>query len=291
MNKIKASVISDRQVKTAKDLVGRESVFTALSLIEYEPQYTTVMEYVFGQKLICNSLDSAKQVAFHPQIMTSTITLEGDNFNPEGILTGGSKEDRGNILAKIAKYDQDQTELSELRKQMHDLEGLLNVEKIKLTSYTRLKRDMDEHMNRMNTAKANLEQTSYHQKLERIEALGQEITKRKADIEAFNTELVAMKEKHAQLNEKVKNGSNKEEEKLKAQKIIDDKKRFIETYLKKNSQFQQEFNLVQGEINALKTEIEAYNEELAKIDENLASIDQSKDETNKKIADLQVISN
>ena len=88
MNKIKASSISDQKIKTAKDLVGRESVFSALSLIDFEPQYKTVMEYVFGQKLICNSLDSAKHVAFHPMIMTTTITLDGDNFNPEGVLTG-----------------------------------------------------------------------------------------------------------------------------------------------------------------------------------------------------------
>jgi structural maintenance of chromosome 2 len=88
MNKIKTSSISDRQIKTAKDLVGRETVFNALSLIDFEPQYKTVMEYVFGHKLICYSLDAAKQVAFHPMIMTSTITLKGDHFNPEGVLTG-----------------------------------------------------------------------------------------------------------------------------------------------------------------------------------------------------------
>ena len=134
---------------------------------------------------------------------------------------GGSKEDRGNILAKLAQYNLEKAELSNLRKQMCELEAQLNVEKIKLTQYTRLKREMDEHLNRMNSAKLNLEKTSYHQKLEKIEALSQEITKRKSDIEAFNQELVSLKEKHVQLSEKVKNGSNKEEEKLRVQKTID----------------------------------------------------------------------
>jgi structural maintenance of chromosome 2 len=46
------------------------------------------MEYVFGSRLVCYSLDAAKTVAFHPQVMASTVTLDGDHFDPEGILTG-----------------------------------------------------------------------------------------------------------------------------------------------------------------------------------------------------------
>jgi structural maintenance of chromosome 2 len=49
------------------------------------------MEYVFGSRLVCYSLDAAKTVAFHPKIMTSTVTLDGDHFDPEGILTGNTK--------------------------------------------------------------------------------------------------------------------------------------------------------------------------------------------------------
>ena len=191
-------------------------------------------------------------------------------------------------MAKIAQHNHDREELTNLRKQMSELDAKLNVEKIKLTQYTRLKRDMDEHINRMNTAKSSLEQTTFHQKLERIEALSQEITKRKSDIEAFNLELASMKEKHAQLSDKVNNGSNKEEEKQRVQKTIDEKKKFISTYLKKNSQFQQDYNLIQGEIEALQNEINTYNEELAKIDENMANIEEQKVVTNKKIADLHV---
>lgn len=288
MNKIKSNVISDRQVRTAKDLVGHDSVFSALSLIDYAPEYSTVMEYVFGSKLICISLDAAKTVAFHPQVFTSTITLEGDQFDPEGILSGGSKSDRANILIKIAEYNHSKDELVKLRKKMNDLEGQLNVEKLKVSQFSKLKRELDEVESRMNTAKTNLEQTSYHQKLEKLESLNQEITTRQADIQVFNQELVVLKEKHAQLSDKVKNGTNKEEEKLKAQKIIDEKKKFIEDYLKKNNQFQQEFDLIQGEINALKEEIVAYNEEITKIEENINANNQQKDETNNKITDLQV---
>ena len=48
--------------------------------------------------------------------------MEGDQFDPEGILSGGSKSDRANILIKIAEYNHSKDELVKLRKKMNDLE-------------------------------------------------------------------------------------------------------------------------------------------------------------------------
>ncbi len=35
---------------------------------------------MFGSRLVFTTLDESKQVAFHRQILTNTITLEGDHF-------------------------------------------------------------------------------------------------------------------------------------------------------------------------------------------------------------------
>ena len=88
MNQIRSNKVSEQVLRTAQSLVGAENVFTALSLVTFDPVYRPVMEYVFGSRLVCFSLEQAKKVAFHPQIMTSTITLDGDSFDPEGIITG-----------------------------------------------------------------------------------------------------------------------------------------------------------------------------------------------------------
>lgn len=47
------------------------------------------MEYVFGSTLVCDTLDNAKKVAFDKQVMTKTVTLGGDVFDPQGTLSGG----------------------------------------------------------------------------------------------------------------------------------------------------------------------------------------------------------
>lgn len=69
--------------------VGEDNVHTALSLVGYESDLRKAMEYVFGSTLVCDTLDNAKKVAFDKQVMTKTVTLGGDIFDPQGTLSGG----------------------------------------------------------------------------------------------------------------------------------------------------------------------------------------------------------
>lgn len=57
----------------------------------YESDLRKAMEYVFGSTLVCDTLDNAKKVAFDKQVMTKTVTLGGDIFDPQGTLSGGKE--------------------------------------------------------------------------------------------------------------------------------------------------------------------------------------------------------
>lgn len=69
--------------------VGKDNVHTALSLVGYESDLRKAMEYVFGSTMVCDTLDNAKKVAFDRHVMTKTVTLGGDIFDPQGTLSGG----------------------------------------------------------------------------------------------------------------------------------------------------------------------------------------------------------
>lgn len=69
--------------------VGPNNVHVALSLVEYNPELQKAMEFVFGTTFVCNNMDNAKKVAFDKRIMTRTVTLGGDVFDPHGTLSGG----------------------------------------------------------------------------------------------------------------------------------------------------------------------------------------------------------
>lgn len=121
LNKISARTLDDKVVNTAKSLVrgqlsdvltsggptlspskvssscqvGRANVHTALSLVGYESELRKAMQYVFGSTLVCDTLDNAKRVAFDKHVMTKTVTLGGDIFDPQGTLSGGESLCKG----------------------------------------------------------------------------------------------------------------------------------------------------------------------------------------------------
>jgi structural maintenance of chromosome 2 len=69
-------------------------VHTALSLVGYKSDLQPAMEFVFGNSFICTDMDAAKKVTFDEKVSKKSVTLDGDSFDPAGILTGGN-----NIIA------------------------------------------------------------------------------------------------------------------------------------------------------------------------------------------------
>ena len=48
------------------------------------------MEYVFGGAFVCDQLQDAKKVTFDDKVLTRSVSLAGDVFDPSGTLTGGN---------------------------------------------------------------------------------------------------------------------------------------------------------------------------------------------------------
>lgn len=65
-------------------------VWLAKELIDYPPELEAAMSFVFGNTLICPDLNSAKRVCYDQSVMTRTVTLDGEDLNPAGVLHGGT---------------------------------------------------------------------------------------------------------------------------------------------------------------------------------------------------------
>lgn len=89
ITKIRGSTIHQNKIRQAQNLVGAENCVPAIDCIQFEPQLRNVMEYVFGRTFICNDMATAKKVTYHPQIMTRSITLDGDALDPQGNYANG----------------------------------------------------------------------------------------------------------------------------------------------------------------------------------------------------------
>ncbi|EDQ90224.1 uncharacterized protein MONBRDRAFT_18617 [Monosiga brevicollis MX1] len=112
LNKISQRTVKPDVVAEAKKQVGDANVDLALSLVGYPAEVDAAMKNIFGSTLVCSSIDAAEKVTFNKRVMTRSVTLEGDSFDPSGVLSGGAKSSSAGLLNKLQKLAQLKQELS-----------------------------------------------------------------------------------------------------------------------------------------------------------------------------------
>ncbi|SCU85032.1 LAFA_0D13498g1_1 [Lachancea sp. 'fantastica'] len=120
LNKISARTLHQKAVSIAKELAPG-NVDLALNLIGYQDEVASAMKFIFGTSLICKDAESAQKVTFHPQVRARSITLQGDIYDPEGTLSGGSRNTNSSVLIDIQKYNKFSKVAMDLENDLADL--------------------------------------------------------------------------------------------------------------------------------------------------------------------------
>ncbi|KAG6373678.1 hypothetical protein JVT61DRAFT_6349 [Boletus reticuloceps] len=97
LNKINAFMLSAQKLAQVEHLApGKANV--ALSLIGYPDEVARAMGYVFGDTIICADAESANAVTFGAKVRS--VTLNGDVYDPSGMLSGGAPPSGSGILLR-----------------------------------------------------------------------------------------------------------------------------------------------------------------------------------------------
>ncbi|KAL6321500.1 hypothetical protein AAG906_018469 [Vitis piasezkii] len=128
LNKIQSHTVPLRVQNAASRLVGKENTELALSLVGYDEELKSAMEYVFGSTFVCKSIDAAKEVVFNRGISTPSVTLNGDIFQPSGLLTGGSHKGGGDLLRQLHALAEAESKLSIHQQKLSEIEAKIRAE-------------------------------------------------------------------------------------------------------------------------------------------------------------------
>ncbi|NXY77081.1 SMC2 protein, partial [Glareola pratincola] len=245
LNKISARCLGQDTVKLAQTLAGRDNLHLALSLVEYEPELQKAMEYVFGTTLICNNMDNAKKVTFDKRIMTRSVTLDGDTFDPQGTLHGGNcwfysyNNTAAPILSKLQEMKAVEVELktkeSELERVEKELSNLKNVAE----KYQHLKQQWEMKSEEVELLQMKLHQSAYHKQEEELLALKKTIGD-KWEIETLVLEVEELKQEQSSYKQQAEA----------ADKAI--------------KSYQEQINAMAAEVSQTKKSVEKSQKELAK---------------------------
>lgn len=106
-------------------LKGLNKARLTIDTISFESSVERAMAYACGSSIVCDDLETAKNICFRKKIQVKAVTLEGSVIHKAGLMTGGKGPERGNKR----KFEDQDVEL--LRKQQEklreQLEALPNV--------------------------------------------------------------------------------------------------------------------------------------------------------------------
>ncbi|XP_076956979.1 structural maintenance of chromosomes protein 2-1-like [Bidens hawaiensis] len=126
LNKIQSYPVPPNIQRDAANLVGKGNAEVALSLVNYDNELQSAMEYVFGSTFVCKTIEAAREVAFNQKVRTTSVTLGGDIYQPSGLLTGGSRKGGGDLLRQLHALAEAESDLTLHQKRLSEIEAKIS---------------------------------------------------------------------------------------------------------------------------------------------------------------------
>jgi len=162
LNKLKTSVVEPAVCASAAAVAAANggSARLALELVGYDEEVRKAMEYAFGGTFVCDSAEVAKTVAFDKNVRTKSVTLDGDEYNPTGTLTGGSSSSLGNLLKIIDDLSSAEASLAAHRKELKALEAAVQASAADVAATERLESELETKRHALSVAEEKLASTA-----------------------------------------------------------------------------------------------------------------------------------
>ncbi|NXB53162.1 SMC2 protein, partial [Leucopsar rothschildi] len=273
LNKISARCVQEDTVKLAQSLADHANLHLAISLIVYESELQKAMEYVFGTTLVCNNMDDAKKVTFDKRIMIRSVTLDGDVFDPQGTLHGGSASSQAPpILSKLQEVKAVEIELKKKESELAAVENELASLKTIAGKYQQLKQQWEMKSEEAELLQKKLQQSAYHKQEEELLALRQTIAHCEETLTNSEESKKKAEEQYKELENKIKNAEAESlKERKNAEQKLDNAKKKADTSSKKIKDMQQEVKALVLELEELKQEQASYKQQIAAAEEAIKS--------------------
>ncbi|XP_009081587.1 PREDICTED: structural maintenance of chromosomes protein 2-like, partial [Acanthisitta chloris] len=278
LNQISFRKVQPNVIKLAESLAGSDKLCLAISLIVYEPELHVAMEYVFGTTLICNDMDIAKEVTFDRRIMMRSVTLDGDVFDPQGVVHGGASSQSAAILPKLQAIKKVEVEIQEKETELKAVEKELAILKNVSEKYRQLKQQWEMQAENAELLQKKLHQSAYHKQEEELLALKKTIAEYEETLNKAKESKKKAEDKYKALEDKMKNAEAEcvNERKIAEQKIHHAKKKAVASS-KKVKDMQQKFAALVLELEELKQEQASCKQQIVAVEEAIKSYQEQVD--------------
>ena len=266
LDKVYSKPITADKIEGAKN-ISKGGAILALDLIEYEKELEPAMKFVFGNVLVCNTSQIAEEIAFG-RIKVKCVNLEGDVYDPNGILSGGANFTGQPIIKLVGELREVQEKMDNINDEIKELKDKLSAmgeNQNKINENQKRLDELNKKQNEFNKDLINKEISSIESELNKNE---QEIKTKEARIEhlekiskKYSEELTRLKKEEQELNNASNNSAKKES--------LYEKK--IEEINKNNANLKKNIDKTNKEIDQNDYIIQNINKEIKQLDEDISN--------------------
>ncbi|XP_074276632.1 structural maintenance of chromosomes protein 2-1-like [Silene latifolia] len=270
LNKIQAHVISPHKEQAATKLVGKENAKLALSLVEYDDELKSAMEYVFGSTFVCKTREAAVKVAFNKEgnvdVREPCVTLEGDIFQPSGLLTGGSRRGGGELLGRLCALAEAESDLNAHLKRLSEIEAEINQLLPLQKKFTELSNQLKLKEYEFELFKGRAEQNEHHKLGELLKKIEQDLSDARSSLKMKQEDHKNFVKKVAALEKSIKELDSSRESRLK------DLEKRIKALKAQMQSASKDLKGHENQREKLIMEVDAVSEECASLESQLDSL-------------------
>jgi structural maintenance of chromosome 1 len=115
-------------------LKGLPKARLTIDTIDFDSSLERAMAYACGSSIVCDDLETAKNICYRKKIQVKAVTLEGFIIHKAGLMTGGRTQDQGN-KRKFEDHDVEKLR-SQAEKYREEIEALPRVNRKGATEET-----------------------------------------------------------------------------------------------------------------------------------------------------------
>ena len=266
LNKISAFKASAQTIATAQKIAPGK-VDLALSLVGYDDEVSSAMEYVFGNTLICADADTAKKVTFDPNVRMRSITLEGDAYDPSGTLSGGSSPNSSGVLVTLQKLNDITRQLNEAESSLKTIQAKISSEKSKLDQARKTKQELDLKAHEIKLAEEQIGGNSSSSIIQEVENMKETIAQLKQSVVDAKKRQAEASSDAKRIEKDMKDFDNNKDGKLvELQSSLDKLRALLNKMIASNKTLQKELQTAQLDSEQVSGDLAAAREQLQEID-------------------------
>ena len=129
---IKPRTIDSQTLEKLKNTPGFIDI--ASNLVEYQERYQNIITNLLGNIIICNNIDTATNISKSIFNRYKIITLDGQVINVGGSITGGSIQNKNNIIKEKYDLENNLLEQESKKEKRKELENLLTIQNKKIAA-------------------------------------------------------------------------------------------------------------------------------------------------------------